>query len=244
MKYYEMHEEVYKDLKDKGYVSWDKEKKAVDLFHHDINIALDKNLSNYFPKIKNQKALDLGTGTGTVALYLAKQGFEVTGYDMSSTAIELANKNAKSLGIEADFEVKDIYTSDASTKYDLVIDSSFFHCIVSKKEREKCYSFVGKSLNEKGMFFMHTMIQSDDMSKMLSAKHLELEGDILWSTGRDSWEMDWEEVKGKRVFAHRRVLSLKNLELELKRNGFQIIERELQENSGNPRTFIAWVTLF
>ncbi|MCI5126573.1 MAG: class I SAM-dependent methyltransferase [Candidatus Electrothrix sp. AR5] len=47
------------------------------------------------------KVLDIGCGTGTNAIWLAQQGFEVTGLDISDKAIALAKKNAPSTGYSA-----------------------------------------------------------------------------------------------------------------------------------------------
>ena len=47
-------------------------------------------------KIPIGRALDLGCGTGTNAIYLARQGFEVTGIDVSRRAIALARRKVHS----------------------------------------------------------------------------------------------------------------------------------------------------
>jgi len=47
-------------------------------------------------KVPIGRALDLGCGTGTNAIYLARQGFEVTGIDISRRAIALAKRKVRS----------------------------------------------------------------------------------------------------------------------------------------------------
>ena len=47
-------------------------------------------------KVSIGRALDLGCGTGTNAIYLARQGFEVTGIDISRRAISLAKRKVRS----------------------------------------------------------------------------------------------------------------------------------------------------
>jgi len=46
-------------------------------------------------KVPIGRALDLGCGTGTNAIYLAQKGFEVTGIDISGRAISLAKRKAR-----------------------------------------------------------------------------------------------------------------------------------------------------
>ena len=58
--------------------------------------------------VKPRKTIVLGCGTGTNAIYLAEQGFEVTGVDISPTAIELAKKNAQMRGVNCTFVSADI----------------------------------------------------------------------------------------------------------------------------------------
>src|SRR5512143_1350520 len=47
-------------------------------------------------KVHVGRALDLGCGTGTNAIYLAQHGFEVTGIDISGRAISQAKHKARS----------------------------------------------------------------------------------------------------------------------------------------------------
>ncbi len=49
------------------------------------------------------KTLELGCGTGTDAIWLSKQGFEVTAIDVSPIAIDLANEKAKEVGSDCHF---------------------------------------------------------------------------------------------------------------------------------------------
>lgn len=48
-------------------------------------------------------ALDIGSGTGNYSLYLASKGFQVTGVDVSQTAIQIANNKASELNSSARF---------------------------------------------------------------------------------------------------------------------------------------------
>src|SRR4030066_2239690 len=56
--------------------------------------------------LKKGKALDIGCGTGTNTVYLAEKGFEVTGVDISPTAIEYAEKKATRAKVQITFKVQ------------------------------------------------------------------------------------------------------------------------------------------
>ncbi|MBW2602195.1 MAG: class I SAM-dependent methyltransferase [Deltaproteobacteria bacterium] len=69
----------------------------------------DSNLIEIVTKrpIRSCKALDIGCGTGDDAVWLAQHGFEVTGNDVSKSAIEVATKKASQAGVECTFHVID-----------------------------------------------------------------------------------------------------------------------------------------
>lgn len=44
--------------------------------------------------------MDIGSGAGTISLFLAKQGYNVVGIDISQKAVEASIQSAKELGLE------------------------------------------------------------------------------------------------------------------------------------------------
>ena len=52
-------------------------------------------LQEMLPRLQKGKALDVGMGEGVNAVYLAKNGFEVKGFDISPVAVERAASYAK-----------------------------------------------------------------------------------------------------------------------------------------------------
>ena len=74
------------------------------------------------------RALDLGCGTGTHAIYLAQQGYNVVGVDFSPKAIELARRKAADAGRTVDFHIGDVTRLDfLSEPFDLILDMGCFH---------------------------------------------------------------------------------------------------------------------
>ena len=79
---------------------------------------------NEILKIKNIKnALDMGTGTGIIAIELAKRSFDVTATDISNKAIRLAMLNIKKNNVKVNIFQSDLFDK-VSGKFDLIVFNS------------------------------------------------------------------------------------------------------------------------
>jgi len=78
------------------------------------------------------RALDLGCGTGTDAVYLAGRGWETTGIDFVPEAIEAARKRAAEAGVNAEFVLGDasrLPDAGVTGPFDLLLDIGCYHAI-------------------------------------------------------------------------------------------------------------------
>jgi|ERR1051326_2253792 2-polyprenyl-3-methyl-5-hydroxy-6-metoxy-1,4-benzoquinol methylase len=67
-------------------------------------------------------ALDVGMGQGRNAIWLAQQGWNVTGFDPADKAVALANQTAAKLGVHLQTEVKDSESFDfGENRWDLIL---------------------------------------------------------------------------------------------------------------------------
>ncbi|MCD6525351.1 MAG: methyltransferase [Thermococcus sp.] len=67
-----------------------------------------------------ETALDVGTGTGIIALLMARKAKRVLGVDVNPKAIELAKKNAELNGItNVEFRVSDLF-ENVSGRFDVI----------------------------------------------------------------------------------------------------------------------------
>ena len=109
---------------------------------------LVERISNFKFQISNFKSpfkvLDVGTGSGCIAIALKKAHPEwsVTGIDISPEAIEVAKENAKRNGVEVDFYVADILSPSmgesegasnlkfqiSNLQYDIVVSNPPYIC--------------------------------------------------------------------------------------------------------------------
>ena len=69
------------------------------------------------------RVIDLGSGTASTCIYLAKRGFEVTGVDFAPAAIEKGRALARQEGVSVNFLVDDLTALKHVTgTFDLLID--------------------------------------------------------------------------------------------------------------------------
>jgi release factor glutamine methyltransferase len=96
---------------------------------------------------KEQKVLDIGTGSGLQAIISAKQGGEVIATDINPEAIECAKKNAEKNGVEIEFRVCDLFES-ITGKFDLIIFNSPYlpeeSAPAEKEPIDQSYAGAGK----------------------------------------------------------------------------------------------------
>ena len=79
------------------------------------------------------RALELGCGTGTNAVYLAQKGFDLTAVDMVELALEQARAKAKAAGATVQFlQASVLNLPDLGAPFDFLFDRGCFH---SFKER-------------------------------------------------------------------------------------------------------------
>ncbi len=104
-------------------------------------------------KVKPCKTIDLGCGAGNYAIYLASIGFDVTGVDISPTAIKLAKENAKKKGVKSKFLVADVLgnLNEVTETFDFAYDWELLHHIFPE-ERKKYVENVHKILNPRGKY--------------------------------------------------------------------------------------------
>jgi SAM-dependent methyltransferase len=67
-------------------------------------------------------ALDVGMGQGRNAIWLARQGWDVTGFDPAAEALAIAQQNAKSLGLQLrTVEARDDTFDFGESRWDLIL---------------------------------------------------------------------------------------------------------------------------
>lgn len=81
------------------------------------SFLLAKNLN-----VKNgEEVLELGTGSGLLAILATKKGGKVTAVDINPVAVEAAKKNAEQNNVEIDFKEGNLFEPVFGRQFDLII---------------------------------------------------------------------------------------------------------------------------
>jgi len=77
------------------------------------------------------RALDLGCGTGTNAVYLARHGWNAVGVDFAGRAIAKARGRAREAGVSCTFLVGDVTRLEVTGPFNLALDIGCLHSIAA-----------------------------------------------------------------------------------------------------------------
>ena len=124
----------------------------------------DENLVSYFNKdiIKPGNVLELGSGPGRNAIYLAEKGCRVDAVDLSEESIEWAKERAKERGVEVNFIHNNIFDIQIEKGiYDIVYDSGCFHHIAPHR-RNNYIELVLKALRSGGHFAITCFVEGGE----------------------------------------------------------------------------------
>ena len=131
-------------------------------------------------------ALELGTGVGPGALFLAAHGFRVHAVDLIPEAIGQARRSASERGVDVEFEVMDVTRiPHAGPAYDLIVDSYCLQGIVLDADREAGFRAVKARLGPRGYYLASTAMYD-------SARHRPDRQAVECGTGRvfDGYDED------------------------------------------------------
>jgi len=109
----------------------------------------------WLPKNKDARILELCCGTGRLTLPIAKDGYDISGVDYTSSMLEQAKIKASEGGLEVEFIEADIRTLDLPEKYDLIfIPFNSIHHLYKNEDLFKAFNVVKNHLKEGGLFLL------------------------------------------------------------------------------------------
>ncbi len=132
-----------------------------DTGRHDRN--LDRIVTEY--GIAPCRALEIGCGYGSNALWLAQRGFDVDATDLSPKAIERARAKAAGQGLAVRFKAGDIL-ADAlpRNRYGFIFDRGCFHSFDDPDEQRAFACLVREALADDG-WWLSLIGNADDVAR-------------------------------------------------------------------------------
>ena len=146
----------------------------------DTEILVEKVL-----EYKPRKVLDIGTGSGAIAVSLAKYGTEsVTAADISTKALETAAKNAKANNVDVNFVKSDIF-ENISGRFDAIVSNPPYivrNVIPTLDRQVKDFEpHLALDGGEDGLDFYRRIVEN-------AKEHLEPNGLLAFEIGYDQGE--------------------------------------------------------
>jgi ubiquinone/menaquinone biosynthesis C-methylase UbiE len=122
----------------------------------DIHIEVAQDVA---AQVSSGRILDIGTGPGYVPFEIARRapGLEIIGIDLSSAMVEIANRNAKELGVSerVKFEVADAANLPFEPGYfDFVISTLSLH---HWRNPAACIKEIHRVLKENGRVYIYDL---------------------------------------------------------------------------------------
>ena len=103
------------------------------------------------------RALDLGCGTGTNCIYLARHGWEVVGVDFSAVAIRRARWKARRAGVSCRFhqaDVTDLSFLENKGRFGLALDIGCLHSI-PQESWERYVKGLARLVRPGGLYLLY-----------------------------------------------------------------------------------------
>lgn len=138
----------------------------------------------HLPKGKSQ-LLELACGTGALAVAFAKQGYHVTGLDLSEDMLMMASDRAISEGASVQFVQGDMMDLSEAGQYEIITCFSDSLCYMENRQQvQQVFDEVYQSLEEDGCFIfdVHSVYQVDEIFPEYSYHYQTDDFAFLWDS--------------------------------------------------------------
>lgn len=188
-----------------------------------------------------RKILEVGIGTGNIAIPLAKQGFDVDGIDSSWPMLDIAREKVAREGLQIGLYQQDCLELDLPAKYDAVLshggvpvyirgkeDLIFESYLPTLEENYKALQNVFHHLNGNGRFIVNIQKDHDAQETLELGDNLyyscsiEYSGDFIRKT---HYVTRGDEILMEQAFDIRR-FNKETIDDILKQIGFRILEED------------------
>ena len=104
------------------------------------------------------KVLDIGCGEGRDAVFLARNGYIVTAFDVTEKGVEKGKRLAEKCGTYVDFFRADITDFRLDENYDIILSSGMYH-FIKPEYREEITRNLKEHTNENGLHAINVFVE-------------------------------------------------------------------------------------
>ena len=212
-KYYQAYEERYKKIHEEGLLWFSKEPtiELINWIQH-YNIPINDNIC------------EIGCGEGRDALYLAEQGYNITGIDISKEAIKKCKELSKEREVFVDWIASDALCLKESLnkQFDWIYSIGTLHMLVEDEDRKEFLKTIYSLLRPKGKCLLVSMGDGEIQRKtdvstafVLQERNHMLTGKTFKVASTSYRAVNWEEHKRELEeagFAIEKIMNTENQE--------------------------------
>lgn len=167
---------VYDDLmKDAPYDSWVR--------------FLKKKIKEY--NIRANRIVDVGCGTGELSIRLAEEGYAVTGVDLSSDMLTVAQSKSQLAGVQIPFVCQDMQELEGFEEADvIVVFCDSLNYILDEKGVQKTFQRIYDQLRPGGIicFDVHSLYKVDHIFMDHTFAVNDLDVSYIWNCFPSEWK--------------------------------------------------------
>lgn len=142
------------------------------------------------PPIKPYRILDIGCGEGKDAVFFARNGYEVSAFDIAESGLEKARRLAEHNHVHVDFFKADIYEYEPHKEFDIIYSSGVFHYI-SPDKRGEIINNLKAHTTKNGIHAINVFVEKPFIPKAREVEE-KMMGHDLWCSGElYTYYHDW-----------------------------------------------------
>ena len=130
------------------------------------------------PTEKPLKVLEIGCGEGGNAIFLAKNGYQVTAFDLAETGVQKTKESAEKNNVAIEVFRADVNEYLPTENYDLIFSSGTIQYLLPERRRIFIEALKEKT-NTNGLNVLHTFVKKPFVATAPDAE----ENEHLWSSG-------------------------------------------------------------
>ena len=150
------------------------------------------------PPVKPYRVLDIGCGEGKDAVFLAKNGYLVTAFDIADTGLEKARELARINHVEIDFFKANVNEYVPAMEFDIIYSSGVLHYI-SLDKRKALFEILKEHTRSNGIHALNVFVKKPFIDMAPDSEDAERQVEPWYSGELTNYYHDWLLHKSKEV---------------------------------------------